>query len=175
MTASDSVVTARSRLQFTIRSLLLLTTAVAVVLGCWQWLRRPTIYSLPPLGEIKSMKVLKFCDIHDPNLGMNFTLEDKAEIEVAKEDWKDICDAISPSDYDPHPLTWQCIGTMEIQTRRGERYWLGLFWLYKDPVGAFCVGRTSKDRTYRRGGNSAQLIRALEKAYSNAATQKTPK
>jgi hypothetical protein len=151
--------------------LLLLTTAVAVVLGCWQWLRRPTIYSLPPLSEIKGMKVLHFCDFHQTKPRVEIAVEEKPEIEVAKEDWKDIYDALSPSDYDPHPATWMYLATIEIEAKNRKRYRLDLYNLFDDPIGAFSIGPTFERRTYRRGGNSAQLIRSLEKAYSKTATQ----
>jgi len=144
-----------------------------VVLGCWQWLRRPTIYSLPRLSEIKSMKVLQFCDFHQTKPGAEITVEVKPEIEVVKEDWKDIYDALSPSDYDPHPATWMGLARIEIQAKNRKRYHLDLYNLLDDPIGAFSIGPTFERRTYRRGGNSAQLIRALEKAYSKTATQKT--
>jgi hypothetical protein len=180
MAASDSVATTRSRLQFSIRSLLLLTTAVAVVLGCWQWLRRPTIYSLPPLSDIKRMKVLEFLDVHQTRPGEDFPKEEggvprelKPTIDVAQEAWKDIYDALSPSKYDPDHCAWFVLGSMEIQTKHNKRYLLHLFWL-QGPDGAFCVGPTKQRMTYRLGGNSAQLMRALEKAYSKAAAQTKP-
>jgi hypothetical protein len=143
--------------QFTIRSLLLLTTAVAVVLGFWQWWRGP-IHSLPQPDDVVSMKMLWRYDDR----------EGRPEIEIPEKHWKEIFAALSPSDYDPWPCNWLALATIEIQTKQNHRYRLDAYYLRTEPIGAFSVGPTFKERTYRRGGNSAKLKEALMKVYAES-------
>jgi hypothetical protein len=149
--------TKRAWPQFTIRSLLLLTAAVAMVLGCWQWLRGP-IYSLPQPDDVLRMKVFWFYDGQRERPG----------IEVSEKHWKDIFAALSPSEYDPSPRKWQVLAAIEIQTKQNQRYRLDAYNRFREPTGAFSVGPTLEERTYRRGGNSAKLKEALEKAYADS-------
>ena len=152
--------TKRAWPQFTIRSLLLLTAAVAAVLGCWQWSRGPR-YSLPRPDDVLSMKVLGFFD------GLGY----RPEIEVSEKHRKEILAALSPSEYDPSPRKWQILAAIEIQTKHNQRYRVDAYDRFHEPIGAFSVGPTFEERTYRRGGNSGRLKKAIEEAYAESATR----
>jgi len=108
------------------------------------------------------MNVLWFYDGH----------RDRPGIEVSEKQWKDILAALSPSEYGPFPCKWQILAAIEIHTKQNELVWLGTYNLPSEPIGAFSVGPTPNERTYRRGGNSDRLKEALEKAYAESETRK---
>ena len=147
--------------QYSLAALLVLVTICAIIMGCWQWLRGP-IHSLPQPDDVLGMKVLWFFDGH----------RDWPGIEVSQKHWNDIFAALSPSEYDRSPSNWQVLAEIEIHTKQNEDFWLGAYNLAPEPIGAFSIGRTHMERTYRRGGNSARLKEALEKAYAESETQK---
>jgi hypothetical protein len=165
---SDSILplkanaTMRRWLKFSIWTLLLFATVVAVILGCRQWLRGH-IHSLPPINDVKSIRVLRFHEGRRSRPG----------IEVPEKHWKEIFAALSPSKYDPWPCEWKLLADLEIQTKQDQHYRVDLYNLETHPVGAFSIGPTVEQRTYRRGGNSAQLKKALSNVYLESETQKS--
>jgi len=83
--------------------------------------------------------------------------------------YDEILSALSPCWYDRFAMKWQVLGNLEIRTVEGGSIHVWLFNLGDKDVGAFAVGPNWESRRYCRGGNSAQLIVALEKAMAEAA------
>jgi hypothetical protein len=135
-------------------------TVCAILLGLLRWLHGP-IYSLPELDEVRSVQVLWFYDGQRHRPG----------IEVPEKHWKDIYAALSPSRYDPLPAKWVVLAGIEIRTKQGQRFWVGAYDVRSEAIGAFSVGPTFEERTYRRGGDSARLKESLAEVYAERETK----
>jgi len=152
--------TPKPRFQYSLRTLLLFVTICAIILGCWRWLH--PIYSLFQPDDVISMEVLWFCDGH----------RDWSGLELSEKQWRGILAALSPSEYDPSPCNWQVLAAIEIHTKNNERFRLGAYYLPSEPIGAFSVGPTFEQRSYRRGGNSDRLKEVLANAYAEFEAKK---
>jgi hypothetical protein len=134
-------------------AIVVIITAIMVLRWCFR--RDP----LPPLADIESMKVLQFCDFG----------RERPVIEVPESCWNAVLAALSPYKCDPRPAKWQVLADLEIQTKNKHSYRVNLYQTHDDPVGAFASGPSFESRVYYRGGNTAQLKKAIDKAYSEAA------
>jgi len=63
---------------------------------------------------------------------------------------------------------------LAIQIKENRHCRLDLYNLSSHPIGAFAVGPTFEERTYRRGGNSARMLAILENVYAESTMQKMP-
>ena len=82
--------------------------------------------------------------------------------EVAKEHWPAVWQAMLPASRDWFPSKWVVVGGLKLTLKNGGGYIISL---YSVPdTGAFSAGTTFEGRTYYRGGNSKQLMQALERA-----------
>ena len=130
-----------------------------LLVGCIE--RRPglqqvthpeTGYVFPPVSEIASI---------DFEGGGGFL----PDFSVPQSCWAELLGALSPSQRDRRPRPWVVLGGIWITTRSGGKQYVSLYLLKGEPVGAFSAG-LNDDSDYYRGGNSEQLMRALEHAYA---------
>ena len=154
----------RCRRKATRRRLSFLVCACLLV-GCierppgLQRVRHPeTGYVFPPVSEIASI---------DFQNGPPFF----PDFSVPQSCWAELLAALSPSQRDRRPAPWVVLGNIRMTTRSGGKQYVSLYLLKDEPVGAFSVG-LNDDSDYYRGGNSEQLMRALEHAYALSSSAK---
>ena len=107
---------------------------------------------IPDPSEIRSMEA----SLRDP-AGQQLTFT------VPPDHWASVLDALEPYEVDPDPAKWQVLGLITIDRPYRGDVRIGLF--ETDPPGAFQVTGLFGWRTYYRGGDSATLKDALDKAY----------
>jgi hypothetical protein len=115
-------------------------------------------FDFPATREIASMNA-KFIE-RDSGDERSFLVPTTSQDEILA--------ALSPSTRDRFPSKWEIMGKLDIKTISGNSIYVMLFDLGDDSVGAFAAGPTFESRRYYRGGNSAQLRIALEKALSQS-------
>ncbi len=92
----------------------------------------------------------------------------KFEIPVAK--WHRIRASMQVPKRDFSPDKWLTIGSLDITTRQGREYHVELYQT-EELLGAFSAGPTFDRRVYYRGGDSKEMAREMEAAYSIAVQQ----
>ena len=96
-----------------------------------------------------------------------------ARFDVSKDYWKEVVNALSPSQYDPRPANWIYAGNLIIEFGQGRECRVELYWVGQHPafpevprIGAFSAGPSFESRKYYRGGNEEELKAALTRAYT---------
>jgi hypothetical protein len=149
-------------------SLLLWLSAVAVhhamreaVLRGSQVTKPETGYQFPPLPDISRMACT-----YEAGVSL-------ARFDVPKDYWKEVVNALSPSQYDPHPAEWIYAGNLIIEFGQGRECRVELYWVGQHPafpevrrIGAFSAGPSFESRKYYRGGNEEDLKAVLTRAYT---------
>jgi len=125
------------------------------------WANPRSGYVFPPASSITSMEAKVF-----DSLGTN----DRVFL-VPANLYQEVLSALSPSRYDRFPAKWQILGDLRIRTVEVESIQVFLFDLSNQEVGAFAAGPDWESRQYCRGGNSARLRAALEKAFMQSTTR----
>ena len=108
----------------------------------------PRGYPFPPGSEIVSMQARSLAPYVSEFRGAE-------ELEIPKERWQEVLDALNPSEKDSNPADWEHLCVLQIETRRGESHCIWMFSTARGP-GAFKVGKQ-----YYRGGETARLIKAI--------------
>lgn len=96
-----------------------------------------------------------------------------SRFEVAAACWDGIIESLSPSQYDSEPCKWIMLGSLVIETKSGRKCAVDLYRVGSDPgfrdiepLGAFSAGPDFESRKYYRGGTTAKLKAAMERAYA---------
>ena len=117
-------------------------------------------FQFPPIAEIAGMKLR-----HVPSRPLG-----DPDLDVRRELWPRILNALTPSQRDHSPAKWKVLGELEITTQRGDRIQVNLY-ASGERIGAFSAGPDWDSREYYRGGDTAQLTQALADAYTQHKTQ----
>ena len=117
-------------------------------------------FQFPPIAEIAGM-TLRHVTSRPPG---------DPDLEVRKELWPRILNALTPSQRDLSPAKWKLLGELEITTQRGDRIQVNLY-APGEGIGAFSAGPDWDSRKYYRGGDTAQLKQVLSDAYSRSTAQ----
>lgn len=126
-----------------------------------QW--RPTNtesgYRFPALADITSMEVRGW-------IAEQGTTEEATDFDAPEESWEEIMAALSPSAIDPLQPSCSDMGELRIRTKQGEEVCVQLWSFEGWATGGFSAGPSFETARFYRGGNTAALQKALEKAYS---------
>jgi hypothetical protein len=116
-----------------------------------QYVSRPeTGFAFPDQDQIRSIVIDSFFPIG--------TLD---AVEVPREHWASVLNALQPSQVDYFPMKWAVMGDMRIQTTSGKTIYVQLFGVSHAKLGAFTAGEDGSRQTYYRGGNSDELEAAI--------------
>lgn len=131
-----------------------------------------TGYRFPALSDIDRMTAA--IDSIDPGGSVS-------EFDIPEYCWREIIDALSPSQLDPLPAPWTVLGSLQIKLKGGGKCELDLFevashhMLPEVPlIGAFAVESDSGPRRCYRGGYTWKLRAVLERAHSEYEKIKAP-
>jgi hypothetical protein len=89
---------------------------------------------------------------------------DDVTFTASADDWTAIRQTLAPSRRDANPASWEWMGSAEFMLKNSQSYRVEMYQTSKAP-GAFAAGKTFRERVYYRGGNSADLYRALTTAF----------
>lgn len=135
--------------------------AVLLVIGCGAALlwKRQLTGSLPksnPIPNVAEITSLRF-SVWDS------ASQQAVSLEIPREHWQSILQALLPATVDPRPTKWIEVGIMDITTKSGEPLWFRLGEMPRGP-GAFATYSRQSGSVYYRGGNSRELKAALQAA-----------
>ena len=172
----------QSTRRFKIVILVVVLTIAAICLGLWSLVilvrnsvrqsllaeshvtAPATGYQFPPLAEIASITVVEW--YHDDGTTVS-------QFDVPEPCWGGIIESLSPSQYDSRPSPWVVLGSMVVKTRQGRKCEFDLFSVGShsvfpeiDLLGAFSATPDLERRKYYRGGTTAKLRAAIERAYT---------
>ena len=102
---------------------------------------------------------------YDAELGREISFE------VPRSHWEPVLSALRPATPDSSPAKWKGLGELDIVTTDGEPFWVGLYSLRGQPVGAFSAGQNHARRKYYRGGSTDTLINAMKAALKSHRAQ----
>jgi hypothetical protein len=130
-----------------------------------------TGYAFPPVSDIDRMTaVLNPRQANDPVL----------QFDIPSKCWTEIIEALSPSQYDPHPAPWTGLGSLTIHIKGGARCEVDLFEVLPDSrlpgtplIGAFAVESDLNSRKCYRGGYTQNLTAAIARAYAASEKNKS--
>lgn len=87
---------------------------------------------------------------------------DDVEFTATPEDWKAIRAGLLPAKVDPKPSLWEWFATVTITKKDGQQFEAEIYAL------PYATGAFSIDKTYYRGGKSADLAKAVIAAYDKS-------
>jgi hypothetical protein len=89
--------------------------------------------------------------------------------ELPERHWDAVLAALLSCEPDASPKKWECLCDLEVRTAANHSYRVDAYWLDYGGAGAFSVSVDGKfdERTYYRGGNSAQLRDAIIAAFDD--------
>jgi hypothetical protein len=121
----------------------------------------PESNPMPPLHEIASFED----GLLDSKLG-------DVRFEVPRDHWEKIFGAMQPARDDREPAKWVFFADLKLTLKDGKEFKADLYKL-SDPVGAFSCGETRDHWTYYRGGNSMDLMNAVNAAHAASTNRES--
>ena len=112
---------------------------------------------LPKLSGVTRMEARFFNNVLGREVSFN----------IPQEHWDEIYRSLLPARKDNSPAKWESVGQIDIVKNNGAKCKVWLF-LTGQGDGAFAAGATFESRVYFRGGNSRNLVGALEEAYADS-------
>src|SRR5262245_33426546 len=130
---------------------------LAMILLGIGWFESP-VEPLPPVSEVNRLTA---------DMYLSGAMVQHVTFDVPREFWPRIWAALQPATRDSLGYDWLGFGHLDITHADGNGYYVGL---YERPgfPGVFASGPSYDERVHYRGGNTADLKKALAEAYEAA-------